>query len=328
MLDLTSSMLVVCGEALIDVFVEDGGEDPGSVRLRSVAGGSPFNVAIGLARLGRKVALATHLFDDRLGQALERKLLNEGVNLELVRRTSGATPLAMVEVDCRGVPQYAFHGLEDLCVHPEVPADAYALSKAIHFGSFPIVFERSATPLLNLVSNAGQRLISFDPNVRLSVEPNAGLWRRQIDQFRRKAHLVKVSMEDLAIYGGTGDADRIAESWVEDETQIVVLTKGEHGCTVFSRSSDPIVIAALQTTVVDTVGAGDAFMAGLLYWLHRAGCALKHKLAAMSEEQLRAMARFASCAAALACRRQGPNLPFLSELDALPPSHDRSVAMP
>lgn len=312
-------MFLVCGEALFDLFSRSAGVDEGeAVVFRAVAGGSPYNVAIGLARLGREVAIATHLFDDALGRRLETTLRREGVDLSFVHRGTGATPLALVEVDNAGVPHYAFHGVREMCVHPEVPAHQHRAFTGIHVGSVPIVSICSSGNLLELTRDARDQLISFDPNVRLSVEPDMGLWRAQVDRFRRNAHVIKVSVEDLnAIYGSQCDAHRIAARWVEDATSIVVLTRGERGCVLFSARHEPIELQVVPSRILDTVGAGDSFMAALLCWLDEANCARPAALSDLTEAQLRLMGEFASSAAAKTCSRQGPHMPRRGELVSL-----------
>lgn len=309
-------MFLVCGEALFDLFVlADGEDEDGAVPLRAVAGGSPYNVAIGLARLGHRVALSTQLFDDALGGRLEETLRHEGVDLSFVRRGGGATPLALVDVDGEGAPRYAFHGLRGMCVHPDVPEGLRASLTGIHVGSVPIVSACSSEKLLELIIDAGGPLISFDPNVRLAVEPDTSLWRAQVERFRRHAHLIKVSTEDLeAIHGSHCDPGRIALGWLEQETAIVVLTRGSQGCVLFSAQHEPIELPAAPTRVADTTGAGDSFMAALLCWLDEGGYARAGALPALNAEQLRSMADFASHAAAKTCSRQGPAMPRRAEL--------------
>ena len=314
-------MFLICGEALVDVFIDpietDSLGDEATV-LRAVAGGSPYNVAIGLARLGRVAALCTEISSDRLGQRLEAALLKEGVDLSFVRRATGATPLALVDVDTTGLPHYGFHGLRQMCLHPV--AATYEAEKdrisAIHVGSFPIVSERSAEKLLKLVEGAGNRIVSLDPNIRLAVVPDTALWRVQVDRFRAHAHLIKTSVEDLeAIYGLDIDAEVIARSWVGGKTKLVVLTRGERGGVLFASDGKRIEIEAIPTAVVDTVGAGDTYQAALLCWLDEAGLAEPDALASLSYDQLVKMARFAGQAAALTCSRRGPDLPRRAELE-------------
>lgn len=317
-------MFLICGEALFDVFIdpiENGSLGSDATALRAVAGGSPYNVAIGLARLGRKTALCTEISPDRLGKRLESALSDEGVDLSFIRRAQGATPLALVDVDDHGLPHYGFHGLRQMCLHP-VAATFQAQREritGIHVGSFPIVSEKSAEKLLALVADAGERIVSLDPNVRLTVEPDVTLWRSQLDRFRVHAHLIKTSVEDLeAIYGVDADVEAIARRWLGEKTKLIVLTRGERGGVLFAGHGERIEIEAIPTAVVDTVGAGDTYQAALLCWLDEAGLAHPTRLAGLSRAQLTDMARFAGLAASITCSRRGPDLPRRDELHAHP----------
>lgn len=324
-------MFLICGEALFDVFVDPIEADTQGdhvTALRAVAGGSPYNVAIGLARLGRCTALCTEISPDRLGRQLEASLAQEGVDLSFVRRAEGATPLALVDIDARGVPEYGFHGLRQMCLHPVAATFAARRDTiaGIHVGSFPIVSERSAEKLLTLVSDSiDDRIVSLDPNIRLAVEPDAAMWRRQVDRFRVHAHLIKTSIEDLeAIYGAGCDGEAIARNWLEGRTRIVVLTRGERGGVLFARGGERIEIPAPVIQVVDTVGAGDTYQAALLCWLDEAGLAHPDGLDTLSHAQLTAMIRFAGQAAGLTCTRRGPQLPRRGELPATDALGDRT----
>lgn len=316
-------MFLICGEALFDVFVDPIEADAMGdhvTALRAVAGGSPYNVAIGLARLGRSAALCTEISNDQLGRRLESALAEERVDLSFIRRSEGATPMALVDVDHHGMPHYGFHGVRQMCFHPvaQTYADRQATITGIHVGSFPIVSERSAEKLLTLVAGAADRIVSLDPNIRLAVEPDTLLWRGQVERFRRHAHVIKTSLEDLeAIYGAGCDGEEIARSWVEGDTSLVVLTRGERGGVLFAHDDIRIEIDAPAITVVDTVGAGDTYQAALLCWLDEAGLASPAALAAMTRDQLTAMMRFAGAAASLTCGRRGPQLPRRAELPDL-----------
>lgn len=310
-------MFLICGEALFDVFIDPVETGSDATVMRAVAGGSPYNVAIGLARLGRQAALCTEISSDRLGRRLEAALAREGVDMSFVRRAEGATPLALVDVDAAGLPHYGFHGLREMCLHPVAAIFKTERERitGIHIGSFPIVSAQSAEELLTLLAHAGDRIVSLDPNIRLAVEPDVSLWRKQVDRFRAHAHLVKTSVEDLeAIHGRDCDAEAIARSWLGGKTQLVVLTRGERGAVLFAGTGERIEIAAVPARVIDTVGAGDTYQAALLCWLDEAGLARPDALASLTLGQLAAMGRFAGEAAALTCARRGPDLPRRDEL--------------
>jgi fructokinase len=307
-------MYLICGEALYDVFVDPQAADArGRVGLVAKPGGSPYNVAIGLARLGCATSLATEISPDTLGRNLETRLQTEGVDCQFIRRTAKSTALAMVDVDTTGAPRYVFYGLDQALFHPDLAAvrGRWKSLFGIHVGSIPIVSSQSADHLLDLVTAAPDRiLISLDPNVRLAIEPSAARWRDAVERFRRYAHVIKVSEEDLAhLYGSNIDIDGIAQSWLTYRCLSVAVTRGERGATIFSRSADRIDIAPVHVIVADTVGAGDSFQSAMLAWLvdnHRAS---PRELATLSADEILAMGRFAARAAAATCRHRGPEFP-------------------
>jgi fructokinase len=238
----------------------------------------------------------------------------EGVHCEFLRRTAKATPLAMVDVDASGTPTYAFHGLEGLLFYPEMSVVKRHWKElvGIHVGSIPIVSRSSSEPLLALLAAAPAKvLVSFDPNVRLTVEPDVDRWRQAVDRFRAHAHMIKVSEEDIAnLFGRDADQERIAESWLTHHCSLVAVTRGAFGATYYSRHSGKITVEAIPVVVADTVGAGDSFQAAMMAWLLENRHASPAELAALSATQLRTLGQFAAQAAAATCRHRGPEFPY------------------
>lgn len=313
-------MFLVCGEVLFDVFLGLPPLDPGAARTMSAApGGSPFNVAVGLARLGCAVALSTTVSRDSLGRQVETLLKNEGVGTGFLQRSASPTPLALIEIGDDGAPRYGFHGVRDIVVHPTEAALSVLGSSltGLHIGSIPIAVGPSTEPLLALAGTVGRdRLVSFDPNVRLAVEPDVGLWRERVARFRTRAHLVKVSEEDLfAIHGPDADPESLARGWLGGRTALVVLTRGARGAVLLA-GGRRVEVGISPTTLVDTVGAGDSFQAALLKWLQEAGKASPAGLASLREGDLADLGRFASAAAAVTCSRRGADLPRRGDIAA------------
>ncbi|MDP9082581.1 MAG: carbohydrate kinase [Pseudomonadota bacterium] len=307
-------MYLVCGEALYDVFVGPPAADArGKVSLFAKVGGSPYNVAIGLSRLGCATSLAAEIASDTLGRNLESRLQTEGVDCQFIRRTAKSTALAMVDVDSTGVPRYAFYGLDQALFHPDIAAVRRQWKSlfGIHVGSIPIVSSQSSDHLFELVTAAPDRiLISFDPNVRLAIEPRTARWRDAVDRFGRYAHLIKFSEEDLThLYGTNIDIDAIAKRWLAYRCSLVVVTRGDCGASIFSRSTERIDIAPVHVVIADTVGAGDSFQSAMLAWLADNHRVSPQELAALSAGELLAMGRFAARAAAATCRHRGPEFP-------------------
>jgi fructokinase len=312
-------MQLVCGEALYDVFPQGFSED-GSLTLKAVAGGSPLNIAVGMARMGLEVALATDLALDTLGEGLAMVLRREGVSDAFLRRTAPATALAMVSIDSSGGAAYNFVGLKEATYWPEphaVQANADRVS-GIHLGSIAMVMQQSAEPLVNTALHlSGHAIVSFDPNVRLSVEPDRARWRAATERACALSHIIKVSEDDLiALFGEGIVPDAICVEWLSSPTELVILTRGSQGATIFSRQSGNITVPSFETEVVDTVGAGDSYMAAVLSKLSMTRSLSFSGLGALNAGKLEEIGLFASAAAALTCSRRGPNLPNLKEVRA------------
>ncbi|UZE14992.1 carbohydrate kinase family protein [Pseudomonas sp. B21-053] len=312
-------MYLVCGEALFDFFSEDDASGLASkVNFKAIAGGSPFNVAVGLRRLGVDAALFAGLSTDYLGRRLQQVLQDEGVRPDYLVDFAAPTTLAMVAVGANGSPHYSFRGegcadrqlrLEHL---PELGPEV----RGLHIGSFSLVVQPIADTLLALVGReSGKRLISLDPNVRLNPEPNIDLWRSRIAELVELADLIKVSDEDLSLLYPEQDPQRVIEGWLQHRCQLVFLTRGGEGATVFSRAHGSWSVPACSVKIADTVGAGDTFQAALITWLTEHQLDSVDGVQSLSREQIDAMLKFAVQAAALTCSKTGPDLPYRKQLD-------------
>lgn len=307
-------MFLVCGEALYDLFVADG-DAPGHLRIDARPGGSPFNVAIGLARLGAASALLTGMSDDMLGARLAAVLEDEGVSAEYLVRTGRRTTLSVVGVDGEGVPSYIFYGdgsadcgltQADL---PAIGADV----RGLHFGSYSTVVEPVADAFAALAGHHRPLFISLDPNVRPTIEPDFAVWRARIDALRPLAGLVKVSEEDLGMLYPDADPVDVIRDWAQDGPALVVLTRGGDG-VVGIRGTEAFRATPPAIEVVDTVGAGDTFMAALLAGVSGEADP-EGALRAMSGDAVSALLDRAATAAAITCSRRGADLPTAAELD-------------
>jgi len=308
-------MFVVCGEALYDLFA---GEGPEGLGFDARIGGSPFNVAVGLARLGQKTALLTGISTDRLGQRLTAALEREGVSTELLLRTPNPTTLSLVDVGPDGSPAYAFYG-ERAADRSLTPADLPNLGGEVwglHFGSYSLVVEPTGEALLRFARReARRRLITLDPNVRLNVEPDLDLWRARIDAFAACADLVKVSAEDLALLYPGKEPEQAAARWLDAGAALVVLTAGAAGAVAIGPAGR-VTALSVPVTVADTVGAGDTFQAALITALAENGYSDRARLAEIEKRALVRLLDFAAAAAAITCGRRGADLPRRSELPA------------
>ncbi|WP_223434342.1 MULTISPECIES: carbohydrate kinase family protein [unclassified Pseudomonas] len=312
-------MYLVCGEALFDFFSEDDASGLASkVNFKAIAGGSPFNVAVGLRRLGVNAALFAGLSTDYLGRRLQQVLQDEGVRPDYLVDFAAPTTLAMVAVGANGSPQYSFRGegCADRQLKPEHLPELGPEVRGLQIGSFSLVVQPIADTLLALVQReSGKRLISLDPNVRLNPEPNIELWRSRVATLVELADLIKVSDEDLSLLYPGQDPQRVIEGWLQHRCQVVFLTRGGEGATVFSRNHGSWSVPACPVKIADTVGAGDTFQAALITWLTEQQLDSVEGVQSLAREQIDGMLKFAVRAAALTCSKTGPDLPYRQQLD-------------
>jgi fructokinase len=307
-------MFVICGEALMDVFV--GAETATGLALDARVGGSPFNAAVGLARLGQPVAFLGAVSRGPLGERLIRALVAEGVDTSAVQRPDAPTTLGLVGLDANRVPSYAFYGEggADRLLSPEALAALPAGVRAIQLGSYATVVEPIASTLRALVERVrGTTLVAYDPNVRLNVVPDVGLWRDMLEWMLPRTDLLKISDEDLQLLlPGRAGADFAADA-LERGVGLVVVTRGAAGAEAWTRQAHAAAVA-IPVEVVDTVGAGDTFQAALLTWLAEHGALAAGALPGLSDASLAAALGFAGRAAAITCSRRGADLPRRGEL--------------
>jgi fructokinase len=310
-------MFLVCGEALFDLFVEPAAEF--DLRFDGRIGGSPFNVAVGLARLGRPAALFTGLSTDFLGQRLAAALTADGVDTRFLLRKAAPTTLSLVGLAADGTPSYAFYGrgAADRSVEPSEIPELGPEVAALHLGSYSLVARPTADAFAALAAReARRRLVSLDPNVRLNVEPDLEVWRARIAALVGHADLIKASSEDLSPLCPGRPLETVAEDWLGRGVRLVVVTRGAEGAVAFTGRAR-VTLSGEAVEVVDTVGAGDAFQAALLCALDELGLASRAGLESLDEPTVRRCLAFASRAAAIVCSRRGAALPVRRELPDL-----------
>ncbi len=304
--------ILVCGEALFDFFQTDVA-NAGGLTFDARVGGSPFNVAVGVARLGGRAALLTGISTDFLGARLFQQLEDEGVGTDFVVRNGRRTTVSLVGLDARGSPDYSFYGVgsADCALTPEDMPELPSEVAALHFGSYSIAVSPVADALAGLAERAGGRFVSLDPNVRPTIEPDMSVWRQRIDRLRKHTDMIKVSREDLGMLYPGEAADAVALSWVADGCKLVVVTSGSANIEAF-RPDRRIAIAPPTVDVVDAVGAGDAFQASLLAGL-QAQSSFSVLPADLSDDVLRTLIGKAAEAGAITCGRRGADLPRSSD---------------
>lgn len=307
-------MFVVCGEALFDVFA--GGPTPTGLALDARIGGSPFNVALGLARLRQPVSLCAGVAQGFLGDRLMQAMAEEGIATDLVRRVDAPATLSLVGLDSRGAASYCFYGHE--AADRLLPADVVGAvppdTAALQVGSYTMVVEPVAGVHRALVERlCGRALIAYDVNVRLNVEPAIERWRAAVEWMAGKADLLKLSDEDASLLYPGAPADALAARWRALGVGVVVMTRGAQGARAWL-SDGPLDVPPVATPLVDTVGAGDTFQAALLAGLAEQGQLSPRGLRTASRAAWAPVLAFASRAAAITCARRGADLPRRDEL--------------
>ncbi|GEM82535.1 carbohydrate kinase family protein [Meiothermus hypogaeus] len=305
-------MLIVAGEALIDMTPT---AHHGATAYVPHPGGSPYNVAMGAGRLGTPTAFLGRISRDAFGQLLRRHLAESKVSLEYVKEGQELTTLALVTPSESG-EFFSFYceNTADRLLYPEDLPTTLPPQAALHFGSYSLVLEPGASSLERLMRReARRRLITLDPNVRPFLIPNREAYLERLSGWLEQVDLVKVSQADLEwLYPGES-LESVAQAWQKQGPVWVIVTRGGQGAFAV-RDKEIIRVQAPQVQVVDTVGAGDAFMSGTLSWLWQSGVWARAALESLSSEQITALLHFAARVAAITCTRAGANPPWRDEL--------------
>jgi fructokinase len=296
-------MLLVVGEALVDVV-----ERPDGTR-NAHAGGSPANVAAGLGRIGLEVTLATTLADDAYGELIRWHLAESRVTV--MAAPAARTSSAVASLDKDGAATYEF----DLSWDPG-PIEPGTTPVAVHTGSIAAVLEPGATEVEALVRRLRPTsIVTFDPNVRPSITPDPTAVTERVERLAALADVIKASDEDLAwMYPGES-LDAVAERWLASAS-LVVVTRGGDGSVAWARSGR-VEVPLSPVSVVDTVGAGDAYMSGLILALHLEGLLDAHdrdRLSQLDVATMRRLTGLAARSAALVVGRAGAEPPWRTEL--------------
>ncbi|MFJ5831598.1 carbohydrate kinase [Streptomyces sp. NPDC093089] len=295
--------ILVIGECVADIVRVPGAED------RVHPGGSPANVAYGLARLGREVTLFTQLADDAAGRLIADHLEGAGVRVE-IGGVPARTPSAVVGLDAHGRATYAFDIAWTLEVDGARPAPEPA---HVHIGSIGAVTAPGAAAVLDLVEGLkGRATVSYDPNVRPALMGDHAEAVARVERCVALSDLVKASDEDLAwLYPGE-DPCAVAARWLGLGPAVVLLTRGADGSLAVTRRAT-VAANAPSVSVVDTVGAGDSFMSAVLDVLASRAAA---DLAGLGAEYLAGLLGTAAAAAAVTVSRAGAQPPDRDELKA------------
>ncbi len=307
--------ITTIGEILIDFtpIVEQGR----IVGFRMHAGGSPANVAVALARLGVAVEFAGKVSTDFFGRFLVDALTREGVGTRFLRRSNAPTTLAFVAT-ADGEPSFAFYGAgtaDTLLTPDDLPPDLLD-TPVLHYGSISLVRGTTAGTVADLVMRMRRRcLLSCDPNIRPALVDDPEAFRRRLRDLFAASDVIKMSLADASWILPDRSAREVAEEVLGLGAALAVVTRGARGAYARTTAVE-VEVESPRVAVVDTVGAGDAFTAGLLFALGELGAASRAALENLSPAALRHALQVASAAAALTCTRAGADPPHRRDLDA------------
>jgi fructokinase len=302
--------VIACGELLIDfVSTQSGVTLAEAPAFKKAAGGAPANVAVGVARLGYRAGFLGQVGEDDFGHFLADTLSGAGVDVGGLRFSAEArTALAFVSLRADGERSFMFyrHPSADMLWRPEHVDPQYAAhTRIFHYGSISLISEPSRSATLAALDEArcGGALISYDPNLRLPLWPSAEAARAGMLAGWQHADVAKVSEEELAFLTGEADLAAGARALWHDRLRLLVVTCGACGCHYFTPEGAG-EIAGFPVQAVDTTGAGDGFVAGLLAGL--LDCGLQWNRA-----QLETALRFGNAVGALTTTERGaiPALP-------------------
>jgi len=314
---------ITLGELLIDFVPTVSGvtliEAPA---FQKAPGGAPANVAAGLARLGVSVGFMGKVGDDAFGHFLAQTLADVGVEVSALRFSPGArTALAFVSLRADGEREFMFyrHPSADMLYTPaEVDVGYIRQARLLHYGSISLIAEPSRSATLRAVETAREAglLLSYDPNLRLNLWPDAQAARQGILLGWPLAQVIKVSEEEAAFLAGTGDVEAAARRLWHPELRLLVVTLGRNGCHYFTPQFSGHV-PGFAVEAVDTTGAGDGFVAGLLKGL------LEQPAAFDNQAMLRDICRYANAVGAITTTRRGaiPALPTAEQVETFLQQH-------
>ncbi len=308
--------VISLGEALIDFIPLDHT----NLTYQKSPGGAPANVAVGVSRLGLKSTFLGKVGNDVLGHFLKDTLDEYGVNTNNMLLTDEArTGAVFVTLDKDGDRSFNFYidpSADRFFHEAEIDEELFKENRILHFGTISMISEPSRSATLKAVELAKKNdvLVSFDPNVRLTLWKDEEKLKRTILEMLPKADIVKLSEEELAFITGKEMIEEGVEALSHYAIPLLIITLGAEGSLAVS-SKAKVAISAMKVNAVDTTGAGDAFVSGMLYSINQ----YNGQLSDLTEEELTSFGRFASVSGGLAASTKGAMtaLPTIQEIEKL-----------
>jgi fructokinase len=307
-------MILCCGEALIDFLPVKTAD--GKDAYRPVVGGSPFNAAVGIGRLGGAIGMHTGLSNDLFGEMLSAELQRSQVSTRYVLGDDRQTTLAFVSLG-EDEPKYAFYdeATSSRMFSPNAVRPIGPEVTMLQFGSVSLIGDPGAANLEALFhANKGHRVLGIDPNCRPTLVRDKAAYARRINGMLDKADVIKISKADLEWLIEGVDTEAWAKARLASGATLVAVTDGSRGATGYGKGftvSQPVIP---QPAFVDAVGAGDAFTSGLLFSLQQAGCLTPQGLAGIDQDKAKAALHLGAKVASIVCGRAGSNPPWVKEL--------------
>lgn len=305
-------MILCCGEALIDMLPRTSTE--GEACYAPYAGGAVFNTAIALGRLGAKIGFYSGIAQDMMGEVLNETLVNSKVDTSTVVYSDRPSTVAFIKL-VDGQATYAFYDENTagrMLSKDDLPTEVAA--DTLFFGGISLPVDPCGATYEALCHReAANKVIMIDPNIRPGFIRDEATYRARIEGMLAVADIIKVSDEDLTWLFGEGDMMDHAKKLISNGAKLVCITEGAKGSYGIT-AENVVFVEAQKATVVDTVGAGDTFNAGVLASLQSAGKLTKAAVAELDEETIRTALSLGNRAAAVTVSRAGANPPWSNEL--------------
>ena len=311
-------MIICAGESLIDMvsFVTEKGE----VQYSPYVGGSILNSAVALGRLGADTYFCGAISNDAFGRLIEDCYRDSRVQEDFIIKTNRPTTLAYSDISDDGIAQYRFvdeHSAGRLIDKNSLKPFVNKIknAKALLIGGISLQAEPSGTSWQWLVEQvAGHCVIYFDANIRPNFIEDKAKYLKRFAQLTRKVDIIKISEEDYSYLYGKQDFAKLSSEWLEKGIKMIVLTLGEKGVKVIYGGGKEISVGIEPVKVIDTIGAGDSFNAGLLFHLDKQKILDQEKLASIDTTALKKTLTFANQVARFTVTQKGANPPWIDEL--------------
>ncbi|MCI0999503.1 carbohydrate kinase [Ochrobactrum soli] len=306
-------MILCCGEALIDMLPREAAT--GETAFVPFAGGSVFNSAIALGRLGVPTGFFSGISSDFFGEVLRDTLARSNVDYSFAAISDRPTTLAFVRL-VDGQARYAFYD-ENTAGRMLSESDMPFVDESIDamlFGCISLISEPCGSVYEALMTREAKKRVMFlDPNIRAGFITDREKHLARMKRMIALADIVKLSDEDLNWFGEHGSHDEIAAEWLKLGPKLIVITKGAHGADAYTAHAT-VRVPGVKVDVVDTVGAGDTVNAGILVSLHNQGLLNKAAIATLNEDQIHSAIALGVRAAAVTVSRAGANPPWAAEM--------------